>query len=182
MDLADFWWAPDEDIYTDGSCIYSSLPEIASAGCAALQMKPDIRTLQYTVPKELPQSAVVSEHVALHFTATRQTKPHKATVMCDCAGVANGHLHELSEQLNHKNAMGGFWADVGDSVKCIHKVKARTTKEESEALGKDTFTRATIGSTCLQKKRWEDTASPKSPGTLKPWTPRKRPWRLSQRG
>lgn len=135
MDLADFWWAPDEDIYTDGSCIYSSLPEIASAGCAALQMKPDIRTLQYTVPKELPQSAVVSEHVALHFTATRQTKPHKATVMCDCAGVANGHLHELSEQLNHKNAMGGFWADVGDSVKCIHKVKARTTKEESEALG-----------------------------------------------
>jgi hypothetical protein len=108
---------------------------LAVASCAAVQLQPVLRTLQYALPECFPQSAVASEHVAVVVTVDKLHDGDQADIITDCQAVVNGVHHPDHVRLGHRNPMGGFWADIGAKVSRVTKVKAHLSKAQAEAAG-----------------------------------------------
>jgi ribonuclease HI len=135
VDPSTFRWHPGHPIYTDGSCLFGNIGILAVASCAAVQLQPIRRTLQYALPACFPQSAVASEHVAVVVTVDKLAEGNQADIITDCQAVVNGVHHPDHVRLGHRNPMGGFWADIGAKVSSVTKVKAHLSKAQAEAAG-----------------------------------------------
>ena len=123
-----FTWHPGSPIYTDGSCLFANIRILAVASCAAVQIEPVLRTIQYSLPECFPQSAVASEHVAVVLAVGKLIAGDTADIVSDCQAVVSGVHHPDHIRLGYRNPMGGFWADIGCKVGNITKVKAHLSK------------------------------------------------------
>ena len=130
-----FRWHPGQPIYTDGSCLFANIRILAVASCAAVHLQPVLRTLQYSLPECFPQSAVASEHVAAVVAVDKLCTGDKAHIVSDCQAVVGGVHHPDHVRMGHRNPMGGFWADIGNKVASITKVKAHLSKASADLAG-----------------------------------------------
>ena len=72
----------------DGSCLYPTQGTAAVAGCAMVQMDEDgdvLRSIQITLPNDLPATAAMAEHVAANITGLYTTGAY--SIVTDCMSV-----------------------------------------------------------------------------------------------
>jgi hypothetical protein len=67
VEQADFQWALNREVYTDGSCKYIEDKSLTIASSAAVQIddQGNTRVATFALPSDYPRSAVVAEHVAV---------------------------------------------------------------------------------------------------------------------
>jgi hypothetical protein len=78
---------------------------------------------------------VASEHVAVVVAVDKLGDGDKADIVSDCQAVVSGVHHPDHVRMGHRNPMGGFWADIGNKVASVTKVKAHLSKAAADLAG-----------------------------------------------
>ena len=98
MDPADFQWEEGTPIYTDGTAIHASFPEVSQAVAGAVQItsRGTIKVVIFVLDHTWPRTAVVSEHIALILATMFATVP--MTIVTDCQAVYNLAKHTHTQE------------------------------------------------------------------------------------
>jgi len=129
-----FRWAPDEDIFGDGSCLYPTDPYLATGGFAMGQWAADGRN-RYCIgalPTWAPQTAGWAEQVWAILATSMGKGEH--TIVTDCAAVVTAAANPPSI-LHGKVAHAGAWMSCPSRPRAVRKTKAHRTLAAAEALG-----------------------------------------------
>ena len=70
----------------------------------------------------------------LDDTVGKLAEGDKADIVSDCQAVVSGVHHPDHVRLGYRNPMGGFWADIGEKVSRVTKVKAHLSRSAADLI------------------------------------------------
>jgi hypothetical protein len=108
-----FKFIPGIPIYTDGSCLFPTEDSAAVAGASLVQMDEDgdvLRSIQVTLPDDLPATAAMAEHTAASMAGLFTTGEY--TIITDCMSVMNSANGGRSYALGSGRPMACCWLET----------------------------------------------------------------------
>lgn len=134
---ADFFeFMEDLPIYVDGSCFNGTVPELAAAGSAAIQLSADGQLLGgvcFTLPDGYPQTATYAEHMAAFIAMRRLPKNNVPFLVGDCNSVIRSSV-DRKWAIGEDRPCAGVWTQTCLKIE-VRKTKAHRTKNEAIAEG-----------------------------------------------